>query len=55
MRTAGCAILPQAMRNLLPWLVNQSVSTIRETCLGCITGSTERFLSDIRTPFPEAA
>ena len=55
MRTAGCANLPQAIRNLLPWLVNQPVSTIRETSLGCMMGSTERFVPDIRTPFPEAA
>jgi polar amino acid transport system permease protein len=34
-------ILPQALRNMLPSLVNQFVSTIKETSLGYIIGLTE--------------
>lgn len=34
-------ILPQALRNMLPSLVNQFISTIKETSLGYIIGLTE--------------
>ncbi|MEN1403219.1 ABC transporter permease subunit, partial [Pseudomonas aeruginosa] len=34
-------ILPQALRNMLPPLVNQFVSTIKETSLGYIIGLAE--------------
>jgi polar amino acid transport system permease protein len=34
-------ILPQALRHMLPSLVNQFVSTIKETSLGYIIGLTE--------------
>ncbi|MDC8760084.1 amino acid ABC transporter permease [Janthinobacterium fluminis] len=34
-------VLPQALRNMLPSLVNQFVSTIKETSLGYIIGLTE--------------
>jgi len=34
-------ILPQALRSMLPSLVNQFVSTIKETSLGYIIGLTE--------------
>ncbi|MBN0091718.1 ABC transporter permease subunit, partial [Pseudomonas aeruginosa] len=34
-------ILPQALRNMLPSLVNQFVSTIKETSLGYIIGLAE--------------
>jgi polar amino acid transport system permease protein len=34
-------ILPQALRNMLPSLVNQFVTTIKETSLGYIIGLTE--------------
>lgn len=34
-------VLPQAMRNMLPSLVNQFVSSIKETSLGYIIGLTE--------------
>ena len=40
-------VLPQALRHMLPSLVNQSVSTIKETSLGYIIGLTE--LSQIAT------
>ncbi len=40
-------VLPQALRHMLPSLVNQSVSTIKETSLGYIIGLTE--LSQIST------
>ncbi|WP_410970012.1 ABC transporter permease subunit, partial [Salmonella sp. SAL4458] len=34
-------VLPQALRNMLPSLVNQFVSTIKETSLGYIIGLAE--------------
>jgi len=34
-------VLPQALRHMLPSLVNQFVSTIKETSLGYIIGLTE--------------
>ena len=34
-------VLPQALRSMLPSLVNQFVSTIKETSLGYIIGLTE--------------
>jgi polar amino acid transport system permease protein len=36
-----CVVLPQALRHMLPSLVNQFVSTIKETSLGYIIGLTE--------------
>jgi polar amino acid transport system permease protein len=40
-RTMRRIILPQALRNMLPSLVNQFSSTIKETSLGYIIGLTE--------------
>ena len=40
-RTMRRVILPQALRNMLPSLVNQFSSTIKETSLGYIIGLTE--------------
>jgi polar amino acid transport system permease protein len=40
-RTMRLVILPQALRNMLPSLVNQFISTIKETSLGYIIGLTE--------------
>ncbi len=40
-RTMGFVVLPQAVRSMLPSLVNQFVSTIKETSLGYIIGLTE--------------
>jgi len=40
-RTMRWVILPQALRTMLPSLVNQFVSTIKETSLGYIIGLTE--------------
>jgi len=40
-RTMRWVVLPQAMRTMLPSLVNQFVSTIKETSLGYIIGLTE--------------
>lgn len=40
-RTMRRVILPQALRSMLPSLVNQFVSTIKETSLGYIIGLTE--------------
>jgi len=40
-RTMGLVILPQALRHMLPSLVNQFVATIKETSLGYIIGLTE--------------
>lgn len=40
-RTLGDVLLPQALRSMLPSLVNQFVSTIKETSLGYIIGLTE--------------
>ncbi len=40
-RTMRWVVLPQALRNMLPSLVNQSVSTIKETSLGYIIGLNE--------------
>lgn len=39
--TLRFVLLPQALRQMLPSLVNQSVSTIKETSLGYIIGLTE--------------
>lgn len=39
--TMGAIILPQALRHMLPSLVNQFVSTIKETSLGYIIGLSE--------------
>lgn len=39
--TMGSIILPQALRHMLPSLVNQFVSTIKETSLGYIIGLSE--------------
>ncbi|KMN10334.1 amino acid ABC transporter permease [Pseudomonas helleri] len=40
-RTMRWVVLPQALRTMLPSLVNQFVSTIKETSLGYIIGLTE--------------
>jgi len=40
-RTMRLVILPQALRHMLPSLVNQFISTIKETSLGYIIGLTE--------------
>jgi len=40
-RTLSAVLLPQALRSMLPSLVNQFVSTIKETSLGYIIGLTE--------------
>ena len=40
-RTMRAVVLPQALRSMLPSLVNQFVSTIKETSLGYIIGLTE--------------
>ncbi len=40
-RAMRLVILPQAMRSMLPSLVNQFISTIKETSLGYIIGLTE--------------
>jgi polar amino acid transport system permease protein len=40
-RTMRLVLLPQAVRSMLPSLVNQFVSTIKETSLGYIIGLTE--------------
>ena len=40
-RTMRLIVLPQALRSMLPSLVNQFVSTIKETSLGYIIGLTE--------------
>ena len=40
-RTMRLVVLPQAVRSMLPSLVNQFVSTIKETSLGYIIGLTE--------------
>jgi polar amino acid transport system permease protein len=40
-RTMRWVILPQALRHMLPSLVNQFVATIKETSLGYIIGLTE--------------
>jgi polar amino acid transport system permease protein len=40
-RTMRLVILPQALRHMLPSLVNQFVSTIKETSLGYIIGLTD--------------
>ena len=40
-RTMQRVILPQALRSMLPSLVNQFISTIKETSLGYIIGLTE--------------
>ena len=40
-RTMRLVILPQALRHMLPSLVNQFVATIKETSLGYIIGLTE--------------
>lgn len=40
-RTMRSVVLPQALRAMLPSLVNQFVSTIKETSLGYIIGLTE--------------
>ena len=40
-RTMQLVILPQALRHMLPSLVNQFVATIKETSLGYIIGLTE--------------
>jgi polar amino acid transport system permease protein len=40
-RAMRLAILPQALRHMLPSLVNQFVATIKETSLGYIIGLTE--------------
>jgi polar amino acid transport system permease protein len=40
-RTMQRVVLPQALRSMLPSLVNQFVSTIKETSLGYIIGLTE--------------
>lgn len=39
--TMRFVILPQALRNMLPSLINQFISTIKETSLGYIIGLTE--------------
>lgn len=41
LRAMRCVVLPQALRNSLPSLVNQFISTIKETSLGYIIGLTE--------------
>ena len=41
LQTLRLILLPQALRNMLPSLVNQFVSTIKETSLGYIIGLTE--------------
>lgn len=41
LQTMRLVILPQALRNMLPSLVNQFISTIKETSLGYIIGLTE--------------
>ncbi len=41
MKAMRTVILPQALRNSLPSLVNQFISTIKETSLGYIIGLTE--------------
>lgn len=41
LQTMRLVILPQSMRNMLPSLVNQFVSTIKETSLGYIIGLAE--------------
>jgi polar amino acid transport system permease protein len=41
LRTMRHVILPQALRNMLPSLVNQFVTTIKETSLGYIIGLAE--------------
>jgi polar amino acid transport system permease protein len=40
-RAMRLVVLPQALRSMLPSLVNQFVSTIKETSLGYIIGLTE--------------
>jgi polar amino acid transport system permease protein len=40
-RTMRFVVLPQALRSMLPSLVNQFVSTIKETSLGYIIGLAE--------------
>lgn len=40
-RTLRRVLLPQALRNMLPSLINQFVSTIKQTSLGYIIGLTE--------------
>ena len=40
-RTMRLVLLPQALRSMLPSLVNQFVSTIKETSLGYIIGLAE--------------
>jgi polar amino acid transport system permease protein len=40
-RTMRRVVLPQALRSMLPSLVNQFISTIKETSLGYIIGLTE--------------
>jgi polar amino acid transport system permease protein len=41
LQAMGLVILPQALRNMLPSLVNQFVSTIKETSLGYIISLSE--------------
>lgn len=41
LKAMRCVVLPQALRNSLPSLVNQFISTIKETSLGYIIGLTE--------------
>ena len=41
LQTMRLVVLPQALRHMLPSLVNQFVSTIKETSLGYIIGLTE--------------
>lgn len=41
LRAMRTVVLPQALRNSLPSLVNQFISTIKETSLGYIIGLTE--------------
>ena len=41
MKAMRTVILPQALRNSLPSLVNQFISTIKETSLGYIIGLAE--------------
>lgn len=40
-RTMSLVVLPQALRHMLPSLVNQAVATIKETSLGYIIGLNE--------------
>ena len=41
LKAMRCVVLPQALRHSLPSLVNQFISTIKETSLGYIIGLTE--------------